>query len=145
LWPILRAFARRMLPDSGDADDAAQQALLRVFARASELDREREALPWVVAITTNECRTLRNQRLRRRETGLDDVDPQAPADAPEREHLTAAAMELLGELSAEDIATIRGAWFGEARPEVMPATFRKRVQRATARLRELWRFRHGAL
>ncbi|HEY6321131.1 MAG TPA: sigma-70 family RNA polymerase sigma factor, partial [Thermoanaerobaculia bacterium] len=35
LWPLLRGFAARCLPRE-DVEDAAQEALLRVFARATE-------------------------------------------------------------------------------------------------------------
>src|SRR5262245_13587277 len=45
VWPIVRRFAARALGGS-DADDTAQEALVRVFARAVEFDRERDALTW---------------------------------------------------------------------------------------------------
>ncbi len=144
LWPFLRAFATRLLGDPADADDAAQQALLRVFARASEYEAGRDALPWIVAIAANECRTLRNRRSRRREESLGAADPAAPADDGEAAAIAAAALALLGELPAEDLATLRAAWFGDPRPDIAAATFRKRVQRSTRRLRELWRTRHGS-
>lgn len=150
LWPFLRSFARRLLPDEADADDAAQEALLRVFARAQEFDSSRDAVPWVVAITANECRTLRNRRARRREDDLGATgsppaaEHSATCDTDLRE-LEAAAVALMGELSPEDSNTLRAAWFGEPRPDVAATTLRKRVQRATERLRALWRTHHGTL
>src|SRR5207302_10345249 len=66
LWPVLRAFCGRAV-GAADAEDAAQSALLRVFARAAEYDPEQRALPWVVGIAAWECRTLRRRRDRRRE------------------------------------------------------------------------------
>lgn len=142
LWPFVRALARRWLSDDADADDAAQQTLLRVFARVSEYDPARDAVPWIVAIAANECRTLRNRRLRRREDALPDDLVRAEASFEEHQ-LEVLATELLTELSPDDRAALRAAWFGDGRPDVAPATFRKRVQRAAERLRALWRARHG--
>jgi DNA-directed RNA polymerase specialized sigma24 family protein len=144
LWPFLRAFARRMLGDAAEADDAAQQALLRGFARASEYEAGRDALPWIVAIAANACRTLRNRRSRRREDAIAGVDRVAPAADLEAAQLEAAAVELMGELPAADLATCGPP--GSATRDRTSPTRRsaKRVQRATERLRDLWRTRHGA-
>jgi RNA polymerase sigma-70 factor (ECF subfamily) len=51
LWPIVHRFAERLLGGSADVDDAAQGALVNVFARVSELDPERDALAWVLGVT----------------------------------------------------------------------------------------------
>ena len=40
------------------------------------------------------------------------------------------------------LLTLKAAWNGD-RSALAPATFRKRVQRATERLRAAWRSRHG--
>src|SRR5689334_6702592 len=64
LWPVVRRFAERSL-GGADAEDAAQNALVKIFARASELDPARPALPWVIAIAASECRTLRRRAGRR--------------------------------------------------------------------------------
>jgi RNA polymerase sigma-70 factor (ECF subfamily) len=68
LWPRLRAFGLRYA--RADGEDAAQQALLRVFSRASEYDRERDALAWALGIAAWECRTFRRKRQRRREDAV---------------------------------------------------------------------------
>ena len=39
LWPELLAFTRRAMPGSPDAEDLAQQALLKVFSRISSSTR----------------------------------------------------------------------------------------------------------
>src|SRR5438093_12134333 len=65
LWPRLRAFAVRFAGPA-DGEDAAQAALLKVFSRASEYDRQRDALTWVLAIAFWECRSLRRKRSRER-------------------------------------------------------------------------------
>src|SRR5580765_3238617 len=66
LWPLVRRFAARHL-HPGDADDAAQEALLRVFRRAAEFDPGRSALAWALGIAAYEIRTARRRRRRRRE------------------------------------------------------------------------------
>ena len=70
LWPLLRRFSTRFLSSTADGDDAAQQALLKVFSRSREYDPTRPALPWLLAIATNECRTLRKRHLRRGDAPL---------------------------------------------------------------------------
>src|SRR5260370_788744 len=66
VWPQVRAFAARLVGPA-DGEDAAQAALLKIFSRASEYDRARDALPWVLGIAAWECRTLRRRWERRRE------------------------------------------------------------------------------
>src|SRR5437867_844842 len=78
--PLIRDFARRALGSGADADDVTQHAMLRVFTRASELDRERDALTWMLAITAFEVRTLRRRRQRRREESDDTLAVAAIVD-----------------------------------------------------------------
>jgi RNA polymerase sigma factor (sigma-70 family) len=142
LHPRAVAAARLRLEGS-DADDAAQQALLRVFARASEFTPGRPALPWFYAIVANEVHTLARRCARRRGRELpgEASERVAAADDPERELLGAeicaslrAAIASLDVPSAEAIRSL----LGEApRPEVEAPAFRKRVSRAYARLRVL--------
>jgi RNA polymerase sigma-70 factor (ECF subfamily) len=152
LWPALRAFCRRGLGHDADGDDAAQQALVNVFARADEFDAGRDALAWAFGIATWECRTLRRRAHRRGERGLPatDVLPDPAVRADDeliRRELLVGATELLGTLRADDIATITAALDGdpEGRAGVAPATFRKRLERALGRWRAAWRSKHGTL
>jgi RNA polymerase sigma-70 factor (ECF subfamily) len=146
LRPLLLGFARRLMRDPADAEDAAQQALLLVFEHAHRYDPSRDVAAWALAITANECNTLR--RKRRRVAPLDDTHAERPAPGATPEamsidrDLSAAAAEVLGSLRSEDAATLDAVWRGE-RPPIPPAAFRKRVQRATERLRAAWRSRHG--
>jgi RNA polymerase sigma-70 factor (ECF subfamily) len=151
LWPLLHGFARSLVRDEAEAEDAAQHALLKVFEHASRFDPERDAAAWAVAIAANECRAARRRLARRRERtrSLEAAEEPAvldPVPDPESEaiarDLLAAATEALGSLKREDAETLRAAWRGE-RAAIAPATFRKRVQRATERLRAAWRSRHG--
>jgi RNA polymerase sigma-70 factor, ECF subfamily len=146
LWPIVRAFASRQLPP-GDAEDAAQQALIKAFGRASSYDPGRDPLTWVLTITAYEIKTSRRQRLRRREDAEYDAEQQsAPGPTPEQSavdrDLGLALDSVLATLPAQDAATLRAYAWGTP-PDVAPATFRKRAQRALARLRTAWRRTHG--
>jgi RNA polymerase sigma-70 factor (ECF subfamily) len=150
LWPVLRAFAARALRDGPLAEDAAQAALLRVFARASEFDASRDALAWALGVAAWEVRTLRRRAERRRE----HVDKEeaalalaahgpTPEEALSERQLAIAAAELLGTLRPADAETLAAMARGE-RPPIAAASFRKRVERALSRLRAAWRARHGA-
>ncbi len=152
LWPVLRAFCRRGLGHDADGDDAAQQALVNLLARADEFDEGRDALSWSFGIAAWECRTVRRRALRRREDALGPAGAAALADPTPladdeliRRDLLASASEILGTLSPDDVATITAAIEGdpEGRAGVAPATFRKRLERALVRLRAAWRSKHG--
>src|SRR5437016_2454810 len=114
-WRLLSRFAQRSLP-SADAEDAAQQALLKVFSRAAEFDPRRDALSWILGVVAFECRTQR-QKIRRRKEAFSadaEADPllalASPGPSPEQElaerELLASALESLGSLSPDDIKTI---------------------------------------
>lgn len=139
LWPHVRDFAGRVLKSNQDADDAAQRAMLAVFSRASEYDRQRDGLAWSLGITWWECRTLLRASWRRREVTLDHDARVAATPTPEQALLDAelrrALFEVLGELSPEDRHALG---LEELDEPVAPATLRKRRQRALARLRSTW-------
>lgn len=146
LWPRLRAFAVRYAGPE-DGEDAAQQALLRVFSRAAGYDARQDALAWALGIAAWECRTLRRKRQRRKESPapaaeepLVDVRPSPEEVAIERD-LREAAAAVLGTLRPMDVETIAALAEG-ARP--LGARFRKRLQRALLRFRIAWRARHGS-
>jgi RNA polymerase sigma-70 factor (ECF subfamily) len=146
LRPLLEGFARRLSDSAADAEDAAQHALLRVFEHAHRYDPEQDAAAWALTITANECHAAR--RRKRRSDPLDGIAERLPAPSTDPEaaaigrDLIAVATETLGSLRSEDAATLLAAWRGE-RPSIGAAAFRKRVQRATERLRAAWRSRHG--
>jgi RNA polymerase sigma factor (sigma-70 family) len=147
LWPLLRRFAARHL-SGAEADDVAQEALVRVFLRAAEFDPSRDGLSWVLGIAAYEIKTARRRRQRRGEQPMNDVAlPSDPGSDPEQRAVSrdlAAAMDAaLQGLRPADAGSLR-AYAEGLRPEgVAPATFRKRVQRGLARLREAWRGSHG--
>lgn len=146
LWPLVRRFAERMLHGAPEAEDAAQEAVTKVFARAAQFESGRSVKTWVLAMTAYECKTVLKQRRRRRE----DVAPNAawtdPSGTPEESfmarELEQAAVDLIGELRPIDVETLHAALSG-TRPELTHATFRKRLERALTRFRAAWRSRHG--
>jgi DNA-directed RNA polymerase specialized sigma24 family protein len=147
LWPVVRSFCRRALGHSADGDDAAQQALLNLFARADEFDETRDALAWALGIAAWECRSVRRRVARRREETLahEPTDGFRVDDELIRRELLLAATELLGTLRPDDVATLTAAASGDpdGRAGIAPATFRKRLERALARFRAAWRSKHG--
>lgn len=152
LWPLLRRFCTRLLDGEADGDDAAQQALLKVFSLAREYDSTRAALPWILTLATNECRTLRKKRTRRREVGGEKMETlTARQSSPEQaligRDLETALADVFAELRPEDVRTLALSMASDRgeRPSIPAATFRKRVERAMERLRMAWRAKHGTL
>lgn len=145
LWPKVRRLCRKLLHSDADADDAAQQAMEKILARASEYDPNRAALPWALGIAGWECRTLRRRQFRRREH-LDDTLPEphdgqrGADDALAERDLVHAAMDALGTLSPSDQQTLVATYFENgAVTAVAGATLRKRRERALTRLRAAFR------
>lgn len=140
LRPRALRAARLQLGDA-DAQDIAQRALERVFARASDFEPGRACLPWVYAIIANEVRADRRRHARLvldadRATEVVASDPDAEAQLLERE-LERALDAAIAELDA-DSATAIASLLGRGEPPVVkPATLRKRLSRAYAKLRIL--------
>jgi len=149
LWPIVVAYATRWLGDRALAEDCAQEALARLFGQLARFDRERDALTWALTHATWQCRTARKRISRRAEEPVDRArEPvfDGAAAAEERE-LVRAALATLESLAPHDRAVIAAALTDDSalRDALAPATFRKRLERALARLRTSWRSRHGTL
>ncbi|HWL84232.1 MAG TPA: sigma factor [Polyangiaceae bacterium] len=145
LWGPTHRLCISMLNNEADASDAAQQAMQKIFERASDYDSKRPAMPWALAIAAWECRTLRRQRGRRREEA-EDVAGEPAGESSEDQHLqrdlTRAALVALGELSDVDRETLEATFWEEA-ASVSGATRRKRRERAIERLRGAFRRLYG--
>jgi RNA polymerase sigma factor (sigma-70 family) len=143
LWPIYRRFARKHLPEA-DADDAAQEALLKLFVRANEFDPSRDASAFAIGVAFHEIRTWRRKRWRRREDSVEAPDG-IHSTGPEDTIATREADELiewgLARLSAEDRETLTLYAHDERASATKAATFRKRVQRALERFRAILKLR----
>lgn len=147
LWPAVRSFTGRMVAVAADAEDAAQETMVKLFRRAREFDRERDALTWALTLAAYESMTVRKRAARRNAAELPAsvaaVEPTAE-DAMIASEIESAAVTVLGELRAEDRAVIFES-FGSRKGgrEALSATVRKRLQRALGRLRAAWGARHG--
>jgi RNA polymerase sigma-70 factor (ECF subfamily) len=150
LWPVILACCKRALGDLDDANDAAQQAMEKIFTESVRYDRTRRALPWAAAIASWECRTIRRRHQRARTVAVDLVPDVAssdmtPEDAAIVGELLGVAERALGTLSAADREVVRQTFTEEVRERVSVtgATLRKRRERALHRLREAWRKVYG--
>lgn len=145
LWPPILRLCKGMLHNEADAEDAAQEAMQKIFSRSLEYDASRPALPWALAIAHWECRTLRQKRRRRREDPEPAANQLATADAEERhiEHrLVLDAMSALDTLSELDRETLMASFWEQATSATGP-TLRKRRERALTRLRAAFRRLYG--
>lgn len=145
VWPSVKNFAERALNNSPDAEDAAQSALLKIFAQASGYKKELDALPWILTVTAFECKTIRQKHTRRREQGaMDLVIDQATDNSLNSEEiliekdLYAALNKVIESLPLSDQETIKVAFERKERPNIPPATFRKRVERTIKKIETLW-------
>jgi RNA polymerase sigma-70 factor, ECF subfamily len=147
LWPVVLLFAERGLQHEQDAEDVAQEVFLRICARISDFDRQRDGLSWAFGIASYEIMTARKRRKRRRELSGDrELAARVDASASQEEaaiqsELTQAMALAVGHLSNDDRASLGldVSVLGNA----PAATFRKRRQRALDRLRTVWRKLYG--
>jgi RNA polymerase sigma factor (sigma-70 family) len=146
LWPVVSSFCSKTL-DRADAEDAAQQALLKVFDQAANFERDRDAITWVLSIAVWEVRTIRRRRQRSKTSVLNDAEYSCAADSPEtltvERQITGAALQALGQLSSADQETLLATFNEEVPVGVAGATFRKRRERALVRLKDAWRRIHA--
>ena len=126
---------------ASSAADVAQSALLRVFSRASEFEPGRPCLPWFYAIVGNEIRTAQRGAAR---YVLELAPSQEPLDEARDAESKLVTRELeralqlaIDSLDAESANAVRAMLGLAPMPELQPATFRKRVSRAYAKLRLL--------
>ncbi|MDP3279004.1 MAG: sigma-70 family RNA polymerase sigma factor [Deltaproteobacteria bacterium] len=143
LYPRALRVARRRV-DSARAEDVAQTAMLKVFARAAEFEAGRPVLPWFYMVVANEVRAVTRGAMVRAQTTLEredgssrdltdsNADPETEATWRELSRALESAVANLDATAAEAIYAVLGR--GE-RPVVESPAFRKRVSRAYAKLR----------
>ncbi len=144
-WPLVHSFSLKMIRQSNEAEDIAQQALLKVFSRASEFDRTRDALSWILGITAYECKTAIQKTRRRKEHFKDqsDLDQTAsvslnPEEVVLHNDIRSTLLKVLSEMKAHEQETIISSIEESMQSEVSGATYRKRLQRAMVSLRNKW-------
>jgi len=92
-------LAMQWTGDYDDAMDAAQEAFVKCYAKASRYETGRPFWPWFAAILRNTARTLRRGRIRRRKAG-DEHAAGERADARAAAAEGARYGELLRQLSS---------------------------------------------
>jgi RNA polymerase sigma-70 factor, ECF subfamily len=74
-------LAWRMLGNLEDARDVAQEVFMRLYRHLDKLDPDRDAAPWLRAITVNACQDARERGRRHAASSLDDPDrPLGPLE-----------------------------------------------------------------
>lgn len=149
LWPVILGFANRMIGEQADAEDVAQETLIKIAARIADFDRKRDGLTWAYAIAAYEIRTWRRKRFRRKEVPhLPEMEahmPRSPSteDAVAEDQLKQALLDALGNLSDTDREALGISEPTQVSSDVPDVTIRKRRQRAVGRLRALWSELYG--
>lgn len=82
LTPRMLAFAGRMLGDRAEAEDVAQEAMLRLWRVAPDWRQgEAQVATWLYRVASNLCTDRLRRRKRQAATALDDA-PDLPDGAP---------------------------------------------------------------
>jgi len=148
LWPVLTRFVAALSADPMIAEDIAQQSMLKVLTRVSTFDRSMDAVTWSMAIALNEYRSYRRKLSNRAIDGCERSQAEpSEANTPEaiaiRTDLTTAARAVLTELRPQDLEVVVASIYEAQRPRLTAAAFRKRLQRALAASRLIWKKRYG--
>jgi RNA polymerase sigma-70 factor (ECF subfamily) len=95
-WPILTSHCRRVLGSGLEADDAAQETLVRAWRAQEQFEGRASLLSWLRRIATNVCLDMRTAQQRR----------AAPTDPTTGElaHLAAGGSCPTGAVSGDDPA-----------------------------------------
>src|SRR3990170_9082348 len=133
----------RLLGDSAEAEDLAQEAFLRAFRRLASFDAERPFGPWMRRVAANLCLNMLQQR-RPTPAELDDEMDEVPGDPRETPELAGDRSELAQrvrsglfrlpdsyravielrhyqDMSYDEMAAALGIGVGEVRPRLFRA------------------------
>ena len=83
LLPAAAAYARVLLRNRHDAEDAVQHAAVRGLEQFNRFDTNRSFKAWWFTILRNHCLDLLRVRQSARTEPLGDLDPPAPEQEPE--------------------------------------------------------------
>lgn len=156
-FAAVRSYCLRRLPVA-DANDAVSEVFLVAWRKVEQIPRDRESLPWLLAVARNVVRNA--HRARRRATRLEaraNAEPAYPQPGPEVQVVRRAAdaelNDALERLPENDREVLRlRAWEGLTAPQIATvigasrAATEKRLSRAMRRLEtELTRHRPHAM
>ena len=139
LWPVLCAFAQRAVGNPADAEDIAQESLIKLATQMADFDASRDGLSWAFAIASFEVKTHLKRVTRRREQmgsiTLEEFadDKPSPEQSLLDDDLEQALRVALDQLTRGEIEALE-----PVTTEATPA-LRKRRQRAMDRLKTVWR------
>lgn len=145
---VLYTLCLRILGEPTDAEDVAQDTLLRAMDRCRYYDPERAFRPWLLSIATNLCRDRLRTVWWRRVVGWTPraetaVPPRAEsqAEAGERDAQVRAAMLQLPVIYREAVALFHLEDMSYSQMEeitgVSQPALKQRVRRGTQLLREI--------
>ena len=148
LWPLLTGLIAAMSQDRMIAEDIAHEAMLKILGKVSTFDPSKDALAWSMTIAVNEYRSYRRKRAHRagpppRAAAIEPINEDTPEAITIRENLGAAARVILDQLRPQDREVLVAAIYDGLRPPLTATAFRKRLQRALAQTRLLWKRRYG--
>ena len=143
----VRAWAVRVMHDDDEADDVAQQVLLKLHVRLHEFEGRSRLTTWLYRMTVNTA--LNHRRMKRRraellraasnEPSLSIADPSAQAESDRVAELVGAS---LSELSARErqvfeLADLKGMRTNDIADllGVQPVSVRAALSRARRRIR----------
>ena len=84
-YPRVFGLCRKLLGESGEAQDAAQEVFMRAHKAIASYDRNLAFAPWVLSIASNYCIDLIRRRSRERmvfddaETEIEALEADAPS------------------------------------------------------------------
>lgn len=87
-------LALNWLRSPADAEDAAQNAMLRLWKTNTQFQGEDHLKHWLVRVTVNECKRIALHPWRRRSVPLDEAAGAPVFDDPDRGALFQAVMDL---------------------------------------------------
>lgn len=150
------AICYRYFGNSADAEDATQDAFLRIARHASSFVGGSKVSTWVYRVTVNTCHDLARRRARRPENLTPDMtetvdaseqhetigwDPGDPAISRESSEAVQSALLELDEVSRSllILVAVQGMSYAEAAAahDMPVGTAKSRVHRARARLADL--------
>jgi len=107
--PMMRAYARRILPGTADVDDVVQDAFITAWEQLPKLDEPGRVKSWLMRITSRKA--IDRIRATRPHVDLEEIDvPASASSAPARLAEARAGVAALSDALQELPAPQRECW-----------------------------------